>query len=101
MPAAEAKKNLQAFTLSMEEVLTGMARELRPSRRTARRIFENEAYRQIIAGNVPATLSEFSTQLAAWFKDTYPAAPVPPASFIEAAIHDTWHRRHEIIGSEL
>ncbi len=85
----------------MEEALTDMASEPRPGRRKARRIFQGEAYRRITAGNAPATLSEFAIQLAAWFKDTYPAAPVPPASFIEAAIDETWHRRHEIIGSEL
>ncbi len=85
----------------MGEGLTDMAREPRPGRRMARRIFEGEAYRRIIAGNVPATLSEFATQLTTWFNDTYPTAPVPPASFVEAAIYDTWHRRNEIIGSEL
>ncbi len=85
----------------MTDELVGVASEARPGRRMARRIFEGEAYRRIMVGNAPETLSEFAAQLSAWFKDTCPAAPSPPASFIEAAIRDTWHRRHEVIGSEL
>jgi hypothetical protein len=85
----------------MTDELTGVASGTRPGRRMARRIFEAEAYRRIMAGNAPETLSEFAAQLSAWFKDTYPTAPAPPTSFVEAAIRDTWHRRHEVIGSEL
>jgi hypothetical protein len=85
----------------MTDELTGVASGARPGRRMARRIFEAEAYRRIMAGNAPETLSEFAAQLSAWFKETYPAAPVAPTSFVEAAIRDTWHRRHEAIGSEL
>jgi len=66
----------------------------------ARRILESEAYRRIAAGAAPETLSEFTEQLSAWFKDKYPSAPAS-ASFIEAAIRETWHRRHQLIGSEL
>jgi len=86
---------------AMVDELTGVAGEAQPGRRMVRRIFEGEAYRRIMAGNAPETLSEFAAQLSAWFKDTYPAAPATPASFVEAAIRDTWHRRHEVIGSEL
>jgi len=78
-----------------------MTGEPRPGRRMARHIFEAEAYRRIAAGNAPETLSEFAEQLAAWFKDTYPAAPATSTNFIETAIRDIWHRRHETIGSEL
>lgn len=85
----------------MIDKLTGVASEAKPSRRMARRIFEAEAYRRIVAGKAPETLSEFAAQLSAGFKDTYPAAPAPQTSFVEAAIRDTWHRRHEVIGSEL
>jgi hypothetical protein len=85
----------------MNEVLRDTLGKPQPGRRTARRIFENEAYRRIVAGNAPASLSEFATQLAVWFKNTRPAATAPPTSFVEAAIRDTWHRRHELIGSEL
>jgi hypothetical protein len=84
----------------MTDGLTSAAEDA-PGRRVARRIFEREAYRRIAAGGAPETLSEFAAQLSAWFKDTYPAASTPPVSFIEAAIRDTWHRRHEEIGSEL
>lgn len=77
------------------------ASKVRPGRRMARHILEGEAYRRITTGNAPETLSEFAAQLLAWFSDAYPGAPVPPASFVEAAIRDTWHRRHEVIGSEL
>ena len=81
--------------------LTDAGSTARPGRRMAKRIFEIEAYRRIVAGGAPETLSELAAQLSAWFKDTYPAAPVVQASFVEAAIRDTWHRRHEVIGSEL
>ncbi len=85
----------------MADQPTSATREAAPSHRMTRRIFEDEAYRRIMAGDVPETLSEFAAQLSAWFKDAYPAAPAAPASFVEAAIRDTWHRRHEQIGSEL
>ena len=85
----------------MAEQSAGATRETVPSHRITRRIFKDEAYRRIIAGNVPGTLSEFAVQLSARFKDGYPAAPAVPASLIEEAIRNTWHRRHEIIGSEI
>lgn len=86
---------------AMIEELTRMASAAKPGRRMARRIFEAEAYRRIITGKAPETLSAFAAQLYTWFKTTYPTAPALPSSFIEAAIRDTWHRRHEVIGSEL
>ena len=70
-------------------------------RRTEKRLLATEAYRRILAGDAPETLSDFAAQLAAWFKATYPAAPAASARFVEEAILDTWHRRHEVIGSEL
>lgn len=85
----------------MTEQLSSSTGEVRPSRRMARRILEDEAYRRIVAGDAPETLSEFAAQLSAWFKDSYPAGPAVPARFVEATIRDTWHRRHEVIGSEL
>jgi len=72
-----------------------------PGRRMTRRIFQREAYRRITAGDMPDTLSEFAARLSAWFKHGYPEAPVVPESLVEDAIRDTWHRRHEIIGTEL
>ncbi len=85
----------------MTDQSIGAIRKVRPGRRTARRIFAGEAYRRILAGDAPETLSEFAAQLSAWFKNTYPAAPAFLEQFIEEAIRDTWHRRHEAIGSEL
>ncbi|MGD0024632.1 MAG: hypothetical protein ABSC37_08395 [Xanthobacteraceae bacterium] len=85
----------------MAEQPTSETREAVPGHRMARRIFEDEAYRRIMAGDVPETLSEFAAQLSAWFKDAYPAAPAVPAKLVEEAIRDTWHRRHEMVGSEL
>ncbi len=67
----------------------------------ARRILREEAYRRIMAGDIPETLSEFAARLSVWFKEAYPAAPALPEPSIEGAIRDTWHRRHEMVGSEL
>jgi hypothetical protein len=72
-----------------------------PSRRTAGRILQEEAYRRIMTGDMPETLSEFAARLAAWFKEAYPTAPILPELSVEDAIRDMWHRRHEMIGSEL
>jgi hypothetical protein len=85
----------------MPDPLTGQTETARLGRRTARRLVEGEAYRRIIAGEVPETLSEFSAQLSAWLKDAHPGAPSMPPSVVEEAIRDTWHHRHEMIGSEL
>lgn len=85
----------------MSEVSRNIADKRQPGRRAVRRILETEAYQRIVAGKAPANLSEFAAQLAVWFQGAYPAATAPPASFVEAAIRDTWHRRHELIGSEL
>ncbi len=85
----------------MADDRAGAGSEARPGRRKVRRIFEHEAYRRIIVGDAPETLSEFAAQLSAWFTQTYPAAPAVPISFVEATIRDTWHRRHQVIGSEL
>ncbi len=70
-------------------------------RQTARRLVEVEAYRRIMAGDLPDTLSEFAGQLCAWLEKTHPATPELPASAIEDALRETWHRRHDMIGSSL
>ncbi len=80
---------------------TSVERKTAPSRRMARRILQEEAYRRIMAGDIPETLSEFAARLSVWFKEAYPAAPALPEPSIEGAIRDTWHRRHEMVGSEL
>ena len=85
----------------MTDERAGTGGEARPGRRKVRHIFEHEAYRRIMVGGAPGTLSEFASQLSDWFRKAYPAGPVVPISFVEATIRDTWHRRHEVIGSEL
>jgi hypothetical protein len=54
----------------MTSKLSGSDSEAKPGHRTARRILEREAYRRILAGAAPETLSEFAAQLSVWFKDT-------------------------------
>jgi len=78
-----------------------MIKQTRPGHRTARRLVEAEAYRRVLVGNLPATLSEFAEQLSAWLKASHPTASAMPANKVEEAIRDTWHRRHDIIGSDL
>lgn len=85
----------------LADELAGATAGAPPGRRAAKRLLAAEAYRRIAAGDAPETLSEFAAQLAAWFKAAYPAAPAASARFVEEAILDTWHRRHEEIGSEL
>ncbi len=72
-----------------------------PSRRMAQHILQEEAYRRIMTGDMPETLSEFAARLSVWLKEAYPAAPLIPEPLVEDAIRSTWHRRHQIIGSEL
>ncbi len=87
----------------------GAERKVPPSRRMSRRILQEEsyhrlqeeAYRRIMTGDMPETLSEFAARLAAWFKEAYPMAPIIPEHLVEDAIRDTWNSRHQMIGSEL
>ena len=83
----------------MIDKLTGVASEAKPSCRMARRIFEPEAYRRIMAGDAPETLSEFAAQLR--LVQGHLSRGACAAKFRRGAIRDTWHRRHEVIGSEL
>jgi hypothetical protein len=76
-------------------------RKAAPSRRMARRILREEAYRRIMSGDMPETLSEFAARLSAWHMDAYPTGAPMPELLVEDAIRDIWHRRHEMIGSEL
>ncbi len=85
----------------MADQSTGGTKNAVPSHRMSRRILEHEAYRRIMGGDIPETLSEFAVQLLAWFKDAYPAAASVSVRSIEETIRKTWHRRHEMIGSEL
>ena len=78
-----------------------VGKKVAPSRRMARRILQEEAYRRIMTGDMPERLSEFVARLSAWLRDAYPTAAPMPEPLVEDAIRDTWHRRHEMIGSEL
>ncbi len=82
----------------------GQGEEARPSSgepHSCRRGLSTNRGRQRPGNNVPETLSEFAAQLSASFKEAYPAGPAVAEEFVEEAIRDTWHRRHEVIGSEL
>ncbi len=85
----------------MEDRSVHVGDEMRLGRRTARHLIEAEAYRRVLAGNLPSTLPEFAEQLTAWLRATYPTASTLSSSEAEDAIQETWHRRHDIIGSEL
>ncbi len=85
----------------MADQSTGATESAVLSHRMAPRILEHEAYRRIMVGDIPETLSEFAVQLSAWLKDAYPAAASVSARSVEETIRKTWHRRHETIGSEL
>ena len=68
-----------------------------PGHRASEHLVEAEAYRRIMSGAAPETLSEFARQLSDWFRDAYPTAlPLVPKE-IEQRIRDTWHRRHDMI----
>lgn len=68
-----------------------------PGHKQLQRLIEGEAYRRIMAGEAPATLSEFAQQLMDWLRASYPdAAPITLAA-IESQIRETWDRRHELI----
>ena len=68
-----------------------------PGHKASQHLIEDEAYRRIMSGEAPETLSDFAQQLLDWFGQTYPAASLLTANAIEDQIRDTWHRRHELI----
>ena len=60
-------------------------------------LVEGEAYRRIMSGEAPATLTEFTQQLLDWFRASRSdATPITQAA-VENQIRDTWHRRHDMI----
>jgi hypothetical protein len=64
------------------------------------RFVEGEAYRRIMAGEAPATRTQFARELLGWLQAAHPdAAPVAETS-IERQIRETWHRRHAMIRGE-
>jgi hypothetical protein len=68
-----------------------------PGHKASQHLIEGEAYRRIMSGEAPETLSDFAQQLLDWFGQTYPTASPLTANAIADQIRDTWHRRHELI----
>lgn len=68
-----------------------------PGHKRSQQLIEGEAYRRILAGEAPATLTAFAQQLSDWFRAAYPDAPPSTRAAIEEHIRETWHRRHELI----
>jgi hypothetical protein len=68
-----------------------------PGHKRSQHLIEEEAYRRIMSGELPGTLSEFVLQLSNWFRQTYPDASSIIPEMIENQIRETWHRRHELI----
>jgi hypothetical protein len=68
-----------------------------PGHKRTERLIEAEAYRRIVAGDVPATLDKFAREISDWLSRAYPGAePLSPET-IEERIRATWHERHEIV----
>lgn len=65
--------------------------------KTSLHLVEAEAYRRVMAGQLPATLSAFADELAEWFRQTHPDAAPLTEDAIKMQIDETWHRRHELI----
>jgi hypothetical protein len=68
-----------------------------PGHKRSQHLIEEEAYRRVMSGELPGTLSEFVLQLSNWFRQTYPDASSITQVMIEDQIRETWHRRHELI----
>ena len=83
-----ARQNLTGQVTSM----TG-----NPGHKRSQHLIEEEAYRRVMSGELPGTLSEFVLQLSNWFRQTYPDASSITPEMIENQIRETWHRRHELI----
>jgi len=68
-----------------------------PGSNRSLQLIEGEAYRRIMSGEAPATLTEFAQQLLDWLRASFSdAAPVTQAT-VENQIRETWHRRHDMI----
>lgn len=68
-----------------------------PGHKRSQQLIEAEAYRRIMSGEVPTTLAVFAQQLLDWFRESYPEAPFITQTTVENKIHETWHRRHDMI----
>ena len=45
-----------------------------PGHKASQHLIEGEAYRRIMSGETPQTLSDFAKQLLDWFRQTYSTA---------------------------
>ncbi len=63
----------------------------------AQHLIEREAFRRIMAGQIPEMLDEFARELAVWLAETHPTAAGIPLTTVERQLEDLWHRRHEMI----
>lgn len=68
-----------------------------PGHKRSLHLIEAEAYRRIISGEAPTTLVEFAQQLLDWLRQSYPDASPITLATVENEIHETWHRRHDLI----
>jgi hypothetical protein len=68
-----------------------------PGHKRSLHLIEGEAYRRVMSGELPGTLSEFALQLLKWFQRTHPDASSTTPEMIENQIRETWQRRHELI----
>lgn len=68
-----------------------------PGHKSSRRLIEHEAYRRIMAGQAPETLSELAQEILDWFRGAHPGATAVTLNEVEDHIRETWHRRHELI----
>jgi phosphate transport system protein len=60
-------------------------------------LIRSEAYRRILAGEAPETLTAFAEQLSQWLCATHPGRTTMAPGIIEEHVRDTWHRRHELV----
>lgn len=65
--------------------------------RTSLHLVDAEAYRRVMAGQLPATLSQFAGEIADWFRQSHPDAAPLTEDDIKTQIDGTWHRRHDLI----
>jgi hypothetical protein len=72
-----------------------------PGHKLSQRLIEQEAYRRIMTGRAPETLSELAEEILHWFRETHPGAATLTLNEVEDHIRATWHRRHELIGDRL
>jgi hypothetical protein len=68
-----------------------------PGHKRSQHLIAGEAYRRVMSGELPGTLSEFASQLLYWFRRAHPEASPMTSAMVEDQIRETWHRRHDLI----